>query len=227
VAIGVAYLVAEDRFDVGLYDLDRDTGGLIVAAYGFVLWRVAERARRFLPAARPVLLALTALLAPTLLGLPLTLWAWWLLAGADLRAYYDARARGLDAVEAAAVAQGLPLPPRSHPERDARRRAAARANRRAALVTGGLALAAYVAWMFVYADSPHRALRDHGFALLMAASGAAVLALGFGLLGRRVERRSWLRLNAWAWTLFSPVAPRVAARARMLARDARDERKVL
>ncbi|MFI5403899.1 MAG: serine/threonine-protein kinase, partial [Planctomycetota bacterium] len=99
--VGIALLVAEEDFEVGLYDLDRDVAGLIVAAYGFVLWRIAERARRFTAGSRTLLLGLTTLLAPTIVGLPVTLWTWWALMGNDLRGYYDGRARGLDAIDAA------------------------------------------------------------------------------------------------------------------------------
>ncbi len=106
--VGVGLLLADEAFEVGLYDLDDDGAGLVVAAYGIFLWRIAERARRFLPGSRTALLALTAAAAPTLVGLPLTLWTWRELMAADLRAYIDARTKGLDTVEAAAVAQGEP-----------------------------------------------------------------------------------------------------------------------
>jgi hypothetical protein len=212
--VGVGLLVAEERFEVGLYEIDDDSAGLIVAVFGFVLWRVAERARRYAPGSRTLLLALTALLAPTIFGLPITLWTWWAFMRADLRAYFDARSAGLGAIEAAARTQRLPLP--GLPDHDAQRRAAAGANRRIAWVLGALAVAALALWTAVAIETPHKADRDEGAALLLVTGILAVLTFGFAVLARRVERRSWLRPNAWVWTILSPVAPRAAARARFL-----------
>jgi len=228
--VGFGLLVAEERFVLGLYDFpDRDYAGLIPALYGIVLWRVAERARRFGGGTRVLLLALAALLVPTLYGLPLAIWAWWALSAPDLRTYYDARARGLGTIEAAALAQGLPLPPRIRPEAIARRRAAVQANRRLARVLGVLALVAYGAWMLIYLDSRSKAFRDEGYAFLVIATVLSVAAVASALLTRMVERGRWLRANAILWSLLSPAAPRAARRARLVARDAKDDarRKVL
>jgi len=212
--VGVGLLIAEEDFEVGLYDIDRDASGIVVAAYGFVLWRVAERARRFAPGSRTLLLALTALVAPTGIGLPITLWTWWEFMGADFRAYFAARAAGLGAVEAATEAQHLPL---VGPE-DAQPHAAARVNRRLAWILGALAIAAIALWTVVAIETPHKADRDEGAALLVVTAILASLATATFALARRVERRAWLRPNAWVWALLAPVAPRAAARARLLAR---------
>jgi hypothetical protein len=210
--VGVGLLVSEEKFEVGLYDLDRDASGVIVACYGLVLWRVAERARKFGAGSRTMLLALTALLLPTLFGTPITFWTWWALVGADLRAYYDARSRGVDAAEAAALAQGRP----KDPQHEAHRRAAV-ANRKMARVLAVLAFGCSVCWIIVAADTPRHAFRDEGFAFLICTWALIALSIGFRLLARQVERREWLKPNAWAWTILSPVAPRTAARARLLA----------
>jgi len=218
--VGVGLLIAEEDFEIGLYDIDRDASGAIVLAYGILLWRVAERARRYLPRSRTLLLALTALAAPTVVGVPLTLWTWWALMGADLRAYYEARGRGLDTVQAAAVAQGLPLP--ADADAELRSRAAARANRWIAVALVVPAVAAYVWWAIEALDTPYRAFEDETLALFLVAFVLSAGALAFGLLARRVERRTWLRRNAWVWTLLSPFAPRAAARARILGRNPKD-----
>jgi predicted Ser/Thr protein kinase len=219
IVVGAGFLIAEEDVAVGFYEIDRDVGGLILAAYGAVLWRVAERARRYLPGSRTVLLALTAVAAPALVTLPIVVWTWWALLGADLRAYYDARGRGLGTVEAAALAQGVELPD-LHAE--ARRRASARANRVLARLFAAVAAFAFVAWLVVALDSPRRAAEDEAAAFLVATALFSLLALGFGLLGRRVERRAWLRANAWVWTALAPVAPRAAARARFLGKRSKN-----
>jgi hypothetical protein len=87
-----------------------------------------------------------------------------------------------------------------------------------AVVLAVAALGAYALWTILFLDQPRHALRDEGAVLLVAASVAGVLALGFALLSGRVERQSGLRWNARVWTLLTPVAPRAAARARLLAR---------
>jgi predicted Ser/Thr protein kinase/predicted nucleic acid-binding protein len=214
--VGIGLAIAEERFEVGLYDLDRDSSGPIVVAYGILLWFVAERARRFAKGSRTLLLAFTALLAPTLVGLPITFWAWWALLGADLRAYYGARSRGLGTVAAAALAQGLPLHPGA--DEDTRRRSAALVNRRLARVFAALSFSAYVLWMIVALDSPSAAMRDEWFGLLVFTWAAVAFAVAFAVLSRRVEKGAWLRGNAVVWTLLSPFAPRAAERARLLAR---------
>jgi len=145
-------------------------------------------------------------------GAPITLWTWWSLVGADLRAYYEARSRGVDAAEAASLAQGRP-PDAQH---EAHRRAVA-ANVKAARILAVLAFACAVCWIVVASDAPRRAFRDEGFAFLICTWALVALAIAFRFLARQVERRAWLKPNAWAWTILSPVAPRTAARARLLA----------
>jgi hypothetical protein len=215
--VGVALLIAEERFEVGLYELDRDASGPIVLAFGVLLWRIAERARRFAAASRTLLLALTTLLAPTLFGLPITLWTWWAFLGSDLRAFYAARSAGMGTVEAAARAQHLPAVGVEEPE-EAERRAAARANRLAARILGGAALLAFGLWVVVAVETPSKAQRDEGAALLLATAVLALLCFGFAALARRVQRNAWLLPNAWVWTLLSPLAPRAAVRAWAVAR---------
>jgi predicted Ser/Thr protein kinase len=215
--VGIGLLLAQERFQIGLYAIDRDAAGLLIAAYGFVLWRVAERARRFGTGSRTMLLGLTALLAPTLVGLPLAFWTWWALLGSDLHAYFDARARGLGSVEAAATAQNLPVPGAEEERREAERRAAL-SNRRAARVLAGLGFLAYVLWLIVSLDAPHKAFRDEGFAFLILTWVLVALAIVFRSLEKLVQQRLGLRANAWVWTALTPFAPRTAARARLLAR---------
>jgi hypothetical protein len=213
--VGVGLLIGEEKFEVGLYDLDRDASGPLVVAFGIVLWRVAERARRYATGSRTLLLALTALLAPTIFGLPITLWAWWAFLGGDLRAYFDARSAGLGAIEAAAQAQHLaPGPDEAH--------AAARVNRRAAWILAAFAAVAFALWAAVAIETPHKADRDEGAALLVATAFLAAVAIAFAALARRVERRAWLRPNAWLWTLLAPLAPRAAARARFLGQGSKN-----
>jgi hypothetical protein len=215
--VGVGLLIAEENFEVGLYDLDRDASGPIVLAFGVLLWRIAERARRFAAGSRTLLLALTALMAPTVFGLPLTLWTWWAFLRSDLRAFYAARSSGLGAVEAAARAQHLPVPgvDEAHASQ---RRAAADANWRVASILGGAAVLAFGLWVLVAVETPNKAHRDEGAALLLVTAILTVLSAGFVILARRVERSAWLRPNAWVWTLLSPLAPRAAVRAWTVAR---------
>jgi predicted Ser/Thr protein kinase len=210
--VGGGLLFAEEKFEVGLYDIDRDASGPIVVAFGVLLWRVAERGRRFAAGSRTLLLALTALLAPTLVGLPITLWTWWSFLGADLRAYYGARSKGVGTVAAAAYAQGLPLKGLDE-EAGAQRRAAAHANRRAAWILGGLALLGFGFWLLIAIETPGKADRDEGAALMLLTAVLALLAVGFAALARRVARNAWLTTNAWVWTVLSPVAPKAAVRA--------------
>ncbi|HEX5137995.1 MAG TPA: serine/threonine-protein kinase [Planctomycetota bacterium] len=213
--VGIGFLIAGERIEIGLYRLDDDSGGLIVAIFGIVLWRAAERARRFGTGSRTMLLALTALLAPTFLGLPFAFWTWWALAGSDLRAYFEARAKGLGTVEAAARAQNLP-----HPDPDPQHealRCASLANRKAARVLALLSFLSYVFWILVALDAPRRAFRDEGFAFFLGTWIFAAVAVGFRMLARQVQQRAWLHPNAWTWTILSPLAPKTAARARLLA----------
>jgi serine/threonine protein kinase len=219
--VGVGLLISEEKFEVGLYDLDRDASGPVVVAFGVLLWRIAERARRFAPGSRTMLLALTALLAPTVFGLPIMLWTWWAFLGSDLHAYYGARSAGLGAVEAAAQAQGLPL--RGPGEDDvAHRRAAVAANRRAAWILAGLSMLAFCIWLLIVFENPGKADRDEGAALILVAASLAVLTCGFAALARCVGRRAWLKPNALVWSMLAPVAPRAAASARFLGQRSKD-----
>jgi len=215
-AVGVGILVSKEPFRVGLYDLDRDVSGILVAVYGLVLWRVAERARRFAAGSRALLLALTALLAPTLVGLPITVWTWWALLGSDLHAYFAARARGLGTVEAAAHAQDLPLHEQPAAQQEALRRAAL-SNRRLSRFFALLGLLSYVLWLIEALDAPHRAFRDEGLAFFVGVWILVALSVTFRVLARQVAQGLWLSANARTWTMLSPFAPRTAARARLVA----------
>jgi len=101
--VGGAWLLLAGRpCTLGFLALDADAAGPLVALYGLLLWRAAERARRHSRGARTALLALTALAGPTLFALPLALWTWIVLLAPSMRVYYAARRRGLDGLAAAA-----------------------------------------------------------------------------------------------------------------------------
>ncbi|MHC4576538.1 MAG: serine/threonine-protein kinase [Planctomycetota bacterium] len=217
---GVGFLLAGDDFELGLATLDESYAGVLLIVYGVLLWNAAERARRYWPGARTMLLTLTALAALTLVALPFTVWAWVVLVSPSMRAYYDARHRGLGAAEAAALAQGLPLLPHARPEVVRRRRTSARANRRVAVVCGCVALAALLGWAIV--ASGGKVLEDEGAFFLALTGIASGIAIAFAALAQQVRQGQWLHLNSWIWTVLGVLAPRTGRRARMLARDARD-----
>jgi len=185
-----------------------------------LLWNAAERARKYWPGARTMLLVLTALAVPTLVALPITIWTWIALLAPSTRIYYDARHRGLDAAEASALAQGEPLPPADRPAVRERRRGAARANRTVAIVLGCVAVAVFIGWIILASDG--RAFNDEGTFFLGVDLVAIPLAAAFAILARRVRRGRWLRFNGALWSVLGVIAPRSGRRARLLARDARD-----
>ena len=220
IALGIAGTVlvfADEQVDAGLYELDNDFAGWIVGLFGLLLWGAAERARRFDPPARTALLTLTLLAAPTVIALPLVVWTWIVLAAPSMRDYFDARARELDEVDAAALAQGAPPPPKERLAPRVRRREAARANRTAAQGLLVLALGCWIAWLVSGAK-----MRDEGAFFFSMASILTPLGIWFEVLHQRVAAGAWIRFNGWLWSVLAPVAPRAARRARMLARDARD-----
>jgi len=219
VVVGVALLVGEEDLEIGAVDMDESYGGALLGVFGLLLWNAAERARRYFVGARTTLLTLTALAVPTVVGIPLMVWTWLVLLWPSMRLYCDARARGLDPFEAAALAQGMDVPERDRPELLERQRAASAANRRAAILFAGLAGAAFVAWTLV---APGKATRDEGAFLLGCLAVLVPVAAWFALLANRVRRGAWLHFNASFWTLLGVFAPRTARRARMLARDHRD-----
>jgi len=187
-----------------------------LAAYGGLLWQAAERARAYRPWARAALLVLSGMLAITVVGLPLTIWTWRTLLDEDVRAYVDARWRGLDPLEAITVVRDEPLPPRPRPEALARRARAARANRTASIACAVAGAAAGLGWT---ATEFHT--RDEGAFLLGACLLLLACALFFRRLRRRVEQGRALRLNAWTWTALGWLAPAAGRRARIVRRDAR------
>jgi len=219
---GVGFLIADETFRFAFVVLDNDFAGLAILTYGALLWNAAERARKYWPGARVMLLALTAMAAPTLIAVPFIVWTWGLLLDQRMRVYMDARFRGLGAADAAAFAQGLqPQEADREPARD-RRRAAVAANRRAMLLAGALAMTAWIAWFIVYRESAYKAFEGEGMALFAIAWAATGVSLFFLKLERRLQRGRSVRLNALVWSLIAFVAPSAARRARMLARDARD-----
>jgi predicted Ser/Thr protein kinase len=218
--LGAYLLVAGDPFEFALVDFGGGGAGVLTLVYGVLLWNAAERARKYWPGARTMLLVLTALAVPTLVALPITIWTWIALLAPSTRIYYDARHRGLDAAEAAALAQGEPLPPADRPAVRDRRRGAARANRTVAIVLGYVALAAFIGWIIV--ASGGKAFKDEGAFFLGVDLVAIPLAAAFAILARRVRRGRWLRLNGALWSVLGVIAPRSGRRARLLARDARD-----
>jgi hypothetical protein len=218
--LGAYLLVAGDPFEFALVDFGGDGAGVLTLVYGVLLWNAAERARKYWPGARTMLLVLTALAVPTLIALPITIWTWAALLAPSTRIYYDARHRGLDAAEAAALAQGAPLPQADRPAVRQRRRGAARANRTVAIVLGCVALAAFIGWIIV--ASGGRAFKDEGTFFLGVDLVAIPLAAAFAILARRVRLGRWLRFNGGLWSVLGVIAPRAGRRARLLARDARD-----
>lgn len=105
---GLVLIVGYAPLHLGAYRIDRDFSGALALVYGLLLWNAAERARRHRPWARLMLLTLTALAVPAVAPIPLTLWTWAVLLAPANRLFFDARARGLDPVEAARIAAGSP-----------------------------------------------------------------------------------------------------------------------
>ncbi|MGQ0612621.1 MAG: protein kinase domain-containing protein [Planctomycetaceae bacterium] len=208
---------------VGLFAVSAgDAAGVWVLLYGLLLWNAAERARRFWPGARTTLLVLTALAASTLFALPLTLLTWVLLLLPSMRAYCDARHRGLEADEAAALAQGMPLPPRPRPRLDTRRRHCVRDDRHAAGMLAALGGAALIGWLLVLLDDSRQALRGEGLTFLCVAVAGGLGAALFGHLARAIAAGRGEQANAAVWSILGVLvwAPGVRRRARLLARDA-------
>jgi predicted Ser/Thr protein kinase len=218
--LGAYLLVVGDPFEFAFVDFGGGGAGVFTLVYGVLLWNAAERARKYWPGARTMLLVLTALASPTLVALPITIWTWIALLAPSTRIYYDARHRGLDAAEAATLAQGAPLPPADRPAVRERRRGAARANRSVALVCGGIALAALIGWIIVASEG--KMFKDEGAFFLGVDMVAFPLAAAFAFLAHQVNHGRWLRFNGWLWSVFGLFAPRTSRRARQLARDARD-----
>jgi hypothetical protein len=218
--LGIVLLVSGEDLRFAFVDIDHGSAGVLVLVYGVLLWNAAERARKYWPGARTMLLALTALASPTLVALPITIWTWVALLAPSTRIYYDARHRGLDAAEAATLAQGAPLPPADRPAVRERRRGAARANRTVALICGAIALAALIGWIIVASEG--KAFKDEGAFFLGVDMVAFPLAAAFGILAHHVRHGRWLRFNGWLWSVLGAIAPRSGRRARQLARDARD-----
>ena len=219
IGIGLFLLLDNSRFEIGFYELDRGLAGLAVLAYGFSLWRAAEQTRRFSSGARSLLFVLTALALPTFVALPLTIWAWLVLLQPKMRIYFDARVRGLDAIEAARLAHGLDPEPRKRPEVAGRRAAAALANRRMARFWGALAGVALLIALLVLLDDL-RIADEQGFLIPLGAGIALALgSLYFAYLAREVRARRRTKLNARTWSLLAGIAPKAARRARMLCRD--------
>ncbi len=199
-----------------------DAAGVWVLVYGLLLWNAAERARRFWPGARTTLLVLTALAAPTLFALPLTLLTWVLLLLPSMRAYFDARHRGMEADEAAALAQGLPLTPRARPRLDSRRRHCVRDDRHASVMCAAVGGAALIGWLLVLLDNTSQALREEGALFLIVAVAGGLGSALFTYLARAIAAGRGEQFNATVWSILGVLvwAPRVRRRTRLLARDA-------
>jgi len=218
VVAGIVLLVRSAPLRLGLVHLSPDVAGVTVIVFGLLLWNAAERARRFRPGARAMLLVLTASSVPLLYPLPLVVWVWGTLLSRSTRIYYDARFRGLDSAEAALAAQGLPLPDHPRASVSRRLRAAAAANCVLSLFLGGCAAALLLAWGIGYLAGGV----SGGRALPLVAVALAAVALFLAGLGRRVARGRALATNAWIWTVLGLLRPSAGARARMLLRDSRD-----
>jgi hypothetical protein len=215
---GIWLLVAEESVEILLLELDRDYAGILVLIFGVLLWNAAERSRKHWPGARTSLLALTLLWAPCLVTLPLTIWTWTTLLGPRMRTFMDARFRGLEAPEAAALAQGMELPNRPHPLASRRLEQSARANVTATIVSSVLVAAAWASTLYAIETAAYAA-RD---GLVVVACCLSLPPLVFVFLAWRTRRGRSLLLNALVWSLLAPLAPRVARRAWMLLRDRRD-----
>ena len=219
---GLTLLITQRGVDIFGISLGSDFAGILVAIYGLLLWNAAERARRYWPGARTLLLALTLVATPTLFAIPFALWTWVVLLGRRMRIYLDARLRGLEGPAAAALAHGHRLASVDHLPSQRRLRAAARANRRVAALFGVLGLGAAVAGLLIGLRDPADLLRLPGTGFVIAMLAAWCIAFCFALLSARVEEGRSLRGNAGVWTVLGPVAPTASRRARMLVRDRRD-----
>jgi hypothetical protein len=226
VVTGIGLIIASEDAEIGLIDLGHDFAGVLVLIFGIFLWNSAERARKHWPGARTMLLALTALAAGSIVALPVTIWTWVVLLHPKMRVFMDARHRGMDASDAAALAQGLPLERKDRPQMTERRKAAAKANRTVVIVFGALAVATLIAWFIVSVGSG-KATRDEGAALLTIGLSLTAVQMFFLYLSLMLPSGRVTRLNAIVWSLLSPLSPKAARRAWMLVRDERDARKVL
>ncbi len=218
---GAVLLFDPARVEIGLLDLDRDSAGLVLLAYGMLLWNTAERSRRHWPGARNLLLALTGVAAVTLIALPFTVWTWATLLSPAFRRYVDARFRGASEAEAAALAQGFAIERRGTQQALARRAAVVRANRIAATWMCSAAVGLFLAWLIAYADTPLR-FKDEGAAVAALSMAFANFGFLYFALGRAVANNRWLRLNAAVWTVTGLVTGKTTRRARALRRDQKD-----
>jgi len=155
-------------------------------------------------------------------GIPVVAWTWTVLLSRRVRVYMDARLRGLDASEAAAIAQGLAVPQRENAAVRERWFGAAQADRRLAGVCFALSLGCATALLLI--GTSEEPIGRPAVVILLAHLVAVfgLLALGLAHLGRRVEEGRRLKLNARIWTALALFSPKAARRARMLWRDARD-----
>jgi predicted Ser/Thr protein kinase len=226
VVIGFGLLIAQEDARIGLLDLDDGFAGILVLIFGIFLWNSAERARKHWPGARTMLLALTVLAAASIVAIPVTIWTWVVLLHPKMRVFMDARHRGMDAPDAAALAQGMPLERKDRPQMTARLKAAVKANRSVMVAVGALAVATLIAWFFVGVGGG-KATRDEGAALLGIGLSLTAIQMFFLYLMLTLPSGRITRLNAIVWSLLSPLSPKAARRAWMLVRDERDARKVL
>jgi len=173
--VGLGLLIAHEEFDFGAYDIDRDVAGIIVLIFGVLLWNSAERARKFWPGARTMLLVLTLLSIPTVAGAPFAIWTWVVFLSPGMRAFYTARYRGMDTGEAASVAHGFrPPPPRP-------RVLFPLLGKLSALV----ALIAGIAWAIMAASQPRMWMREGALGALIV----AIIALGAWVLFRGLSKK--------------------------------------
>jgi len=163
---------------------------------------------------------LTLLAAPTIAGIPFAVWAWVLLLNPRMRAYLDARERGLDGIEAAGIADGFAPAPRPRPEVTDRRKRAVAVNKLAAVLFTIGSAALLLAAIIVAVDRPAR-MDDASFLVpLLASFCNGVAALLYWKLARKVAADQATKTNAAVWSFTSWFTPRSSKRARMLHKDA-------
>ena len=174
--VGIGLLVAGEGLDIGAYDIDPDVAGGLVLIFGVLLWNSAERARRFRPGARTVLLALTLLSTPTIAGIPFAIWAWVVFLSPGMRVFYAARYRGMDTAGAASVAHGLlPLPPRRWVVLPLLRKLSAL-----------VALVAGIGWAIMAASQPRMWMGGPALVALIVAIVALGASVLFGGLSKKL-----------------------------------------
>jgi hypothetical protein len=172
---GIGLLIAHEEFDIGTVEIERDAAGVLVLIFGLLLWNSAERARKYWPGARTMLLVLTLLLGFTVLGLPLTIWTWGLLLAPGMRAFYNARHRGMDTGQAASVARGtLPLPPKPAVWLPILTR-----------LSLATALIAGIAWGIMAISEPRMWAREETMGALIT----SIVALGAWVLFRELQKK--------------------------------------